>query len=216
MNSTRFVIHTHLPAPSSVFREVSTGEAVCPHASHWARAAGSNSFSFSFEFRIFRTNKMSSPTAVQPPPPVKPPPTPPSVGASAGKGVSSKIYNGIIGYADKFVPAKLRPLWVHPAGVILSTWDISLLLLYLSMLYSFRTKDDFLLGTRCQMGKLFWQTWLHNSLTFANFHYLSVCHCRWYKNLNGNNTESERECRGAIKQYTCIYLALLYIVICLC
>lgn len=103
------------------FREVSTGEAVCPHASHWARAAGSNSFSFSFEFRIFRTNKMSSPTAVQPPPPVKPPPTPPSVGASAGKGVSSKIYNGIIGYADKFVPAKLRPLWVHPAGVILST-----------------------------------------------------------------------------------------------
>lgn len=113
--------HTHLPAPSSVFREVSTGEAVCPHASHWARAAGSNSFSSSFEFRIFRTNKMSSPTAVQPPPPVKPPPTPPSVGASAGKGVSSKIYNGIIGYADKFVPAKLRPLWVHPAGVILST-----------------------------------------------------------------------------------------------
>lgn len=122
MNSTRFVIHTHLPAPRSVFREVSTGEAVCPHTSHWARAAGSILFSSSFEFRIFRTNKMSSPTAVQPPPPVKPPPTPPSAAASAGKGVSSKIYNGIIGYADKFVPAKLRPLWVHPAGGLLSTF----------------------------------------------------------------------------------------------
>lgn len=103
-------------------------------------------------------NKMSSPTAVQPPPPVKPPPTPPSVAASAGKGVSSKIYNGIIGYADKYVPAKLRPLWVHPAGGRLFICDISLLLLLLLLInvqYSFRTKDDFLLGTRCEMGKLF-------------------------------------------------------------
>lgn len=57
MNSTRFVIHTHLPAPSSVFRVVSTGEAVCPHASHWARAAGWNLFSSSFKFRIFCTKQ---------------------------------------------------------------------------------------------------------------------------------------------------------------
>lgn len=116
MNSTRFVIHTHLLASSSVF---STGEAVCPHARHWASSWLKFVFVFSYlEFRIFlrTTNDMSSPTAVQPPPPVKPPPTPPTVGASAGKGVSSKVYNGIIGFADKFVPAKLRPLWVHPAG----------------------------------------------------------------------------------------------------
>ncbi|KAH8359441.1 hypothetical protein KR093_006572 [Drosophila rubida] len=57
---------------------------------------------------------MSS-TAVQPPPSV-PPPTPPSAGASAGKGIHSKVYNGIIGVCDKFVPAKLRPLWMHAAG----------------------------------------------------------------------------------------------------
>ncbi|EDW42860.1 mitochondrial pyruvate carrier 2 [Drosophila sechellia] len=56
---------------------------------------------------------MSS-TAVQPPPPVPPPP--PSAAPSAGKGIHSKLYNGMIGAADKFVPAKLRPLWMHPAG----------------------------------------------------------------------------------------------------
>lgn len=56
---------------------------------------------------------MSS-TAVQPPPPVPPPP--PSAVPSAGKGIHSKLYNGMIGAADKFVPAKLRPLWMHPAG----------------------------------------------------------------------------------------------------
>ncbi|KAH8417025.1 hypothetical protein KR222_001685 [Zaprionus bogoriensis] len=58
---------------------------------------------------------MSS-TAVQPPPPVPPPPPPPTAGAAAGKGIHTKLYNGIIGVADKFVPAKMRPLWVHPAG----------------------------------------------------------------------------------------------------
>nr|XP_043067887.1 mitochondrial pyruvate carrier 2 [Drosophila bipectinata] len=58
---------------------------------------------------------MSS-AAVQPPPPVPPPPPPASAAASAGKGIHSKIYNGIIGAADKFVPAKMRPLWMHPAG----------------------------------------------------------------------------------------------------
>ncbi|EDW81004.1 uncharacterized protein Dwil_GK11251 [Drosophila willistoni] len=31
-------------------------------------------------------------------------------------GFSSKVYNGIIGAADKHVPAKMRPLWMHPAG----------------------------------------------------------------------------------------------------
>ncbi|KAH8294704.1 hypothetical protein KR018_001874 [Drosophila ironensis] len=33
---------------------------------------------------------------------------------SAGKG--SRAYAGLICVADKFVPAKLRPLWMHPAG----------------------------------------------------------------------------------------------------
>ncbi|XP_076466725.1 mitochondrial pyruvate carrier 2-like [Babylonia areolata] len=28
----------------------------------------------------------------------------------------SVIYRGVISVADKFVPAKLRPLWNHPAG----------------------------------------------------------------------------------------------------
>ncbi|KAH8336339.1 mitochondrial pyruvate carrier 2 [Drosophila kikkawai] len=61
---------------------------------------------------------MSS-AAVQPPPPVPQPPPPPpasTAAASAGKGLHSKLYNGMIGAADKFVPAKLRPLWMHPAG----------------------------------------------------------------------------------------------------
>ncbi|KAH8418545.1 hypothetical protein KR009_012165 [Drosophila setifemur] len=59
---------------------------------------------------------MSS-AAVQPPPPVPPPPPPSSSAAlSAGKGLHSKLYNGMIGACDKFVPAKLRPLWMHPAG----------------------------------------------------------------------------------------------------
>ncbi|XP_068155435.1 mitochondrial pyruvate carrier 2-like [Drosophila tropicalis] len=53
-------------------------------------------------------------TAVQPPLP--PPPPPSAAAASAGKGLHSKLYNGMIGAADKFVPAKLRPLWMHPAG----------------------------------------------------------------------------------------------------
>ncbi|XP_030373508.1 mitochondrial pyruvate carrier 2 [Scaptodrosophila lebanonensis] len=56
---------------------------------------------------------MSS-TAV--PPPAPPPPTPQTAAVSAGKGLHSKVYNGLIGSLDKFVPAKLRPLWVHPAG----------------------------------------------------------------------------------------------------
>lgn len=155
MNSTRFVIHTHLLASSSVF---STGEAVCPHARHWASSWLKFVFVFSYlEFRIFlrTTNDMSSPTAVQPPPPVKPPPTPPTVGASAGKGVSSKVYNGIIGFADKFVPAKLRPLWVHPAGENFFGLDITIHKLSNTYhIYPFRPQDNFLLGTRRQMGKL--------------------------------------------------------------
>lgn len=31
-------------------------------------------------------------------------------------GPLSRIYNGIIGAADKYVPASMRPLWEHPAG----------------------------------------------------------------------------------------------------
>ncbi|XP_016950116.1 uncharacterized protein LOC108024608 [Drosophila biarmipes] len=45
------------------------------------------------------------------------PPTPPATAApSAGKGLHSRAYNGLINACDKFVPAKLRPLWMHPAG----------------------------------------------------------------------------------------------------
>ncbi|XP_037950369.1 mitochondrial pyruvate carrier 2-like [Teleopsis dalmanni] len=43
-------------------------------------------------------------------------PVPPPVSASTGKGLPSRVYNGLIGSVDKYVPAKLRPLWVHPAG----------------------------------------------------------------------------------------------------
>ncbi|XP_022216018.2 mitochondrial pyruvate carrier 2-like [Drosophila obscura] len=60
---------------------------------------------------------MSSSTAVQqPPPPVPKPPPAPTAAASAGKGLHSKVYNGLIGACDKFVPAKMRPLWMHAAG----------------------------------------------------------------------------------------------------
>ncbi|XP_053956168.1 mitochondrial pyruvate carrier 2-like [Anastrepha obliqua] len=31
-------------------------------------------------------------------------------------GLLSRLYNGIIGTADKFVPSPMRPLWEHPAG----------------------------------------------------------------------------------------------------
>ncbi|KAM8704383.1 hypothetical protein ACLKA7_008913 [Drosophila subpalustris] len=55
-------------------------------------------------------------TAVQTPPPAASPPPPPSARASAGKGIHSKVYNGLIGVCDKFVPAKMRPLWMHAAG----------------------------------------------------------------------------------------------------
>ncbi|EDW59479.1 mitochondrial pyruvate carrier 2 [Drosophila virilis] len=58
---------------------------------------------------------MSS-TAVQPPPPAPAPPPPSSAAAAAGKGIHTKLYNGLIGVCDKFVPAKMRPLWMHPAG----------------------------------------------------------------------------------------------------
>ncbi|ALC46878.1 CG9399 [Drosophila busckii] len=61
---------------------------------------------------------MSS-AAVQPPPPApapRPPPSTATAAASAGKGIHSKLYNGLIGACDKFVPAKMRPLWLHPAG----------------------------------------------------------------------------------------------------
>ncbi|XP_023176782.1 mitochondrial pyruvate carrier 2 [Drosophila hydei] len=51
------------------------------------------------------------------PAPAPPPPTPPSASSVAsGKGIHTKIYNGMIGVCDKFVPAKMRPLWMHPAG----------------------------------------------------------------------------------------------------
>jgi hypothetical protein len=30
----------------------------------------------------------------------------------------SALYRGVISVADKFVPAKLQPLWAHPAGKI--------------------------------------------------------------------------------------------------
>ena len=44
------------------------------------------------------------------------PPTPPIPPAAANLRIYNKVYNSIIGSADKYVPAKLRPLWVHPAG----------------------------------------------------------------------------------------------------
>ncbi|XP_022216019.1 mitochondrial pyruvate carrier 2-like [Drosophila obscura] len=45
------------------------------------------------------------------------PPKPPAAAlASVGKGIHSKVYNGLIGVCDKFVPPKMRPLWMHPAG----------------------------------------------------------------------------------------------------
>lgn len=43
--------------------------------------------------------------------PPSPPPPPPS-----GKGLPSKVYNGLVNSVDKYVPSKLRPLWMHPAG----------------------------------------------------------------------------------------------------
>ncbi|XP_065362953.1 mitochondrial pyruvate carrier 2-like [Calliphora vicina] len=46
-------------------------------------------------------------------PPSAPPPPP---AAPAKVGFPSKVYNGLIGAVDKHVPAKLRPLWNHPAG----------------------------------------------------------------------------------------------------
>ncbi|EDW14115.1 mitochondrial pyruvate carrier 2 [Drosophila mojavensis] len=55
---------------------------------------------------------MSSTSAPAP----APPPPPPAASAAAGKGIHTKIYNGMIGVCDKFVPAKMRPLWMHPAG----------------------------------------------------------------------------------------------------
>ncbi|XP_011185004.1 mitochondrial pyruvate carrier 2 [Zeugodacus cucurbitae] len=49
------------------------------------------------------------------PPAAAPPPPPPSA-TTAGKGFHNKIYNALIGSVDKHVPAKMRPLWLHPAG----------------------------------------------------------------------------------------------------
>ncbi|XP_013119577.1 mitochondrial pyruvate carrier 2 [Stomoxys calcitrans] len=43
-----------------------------------------------------------------------PPPPPPS--APAKLSFPSKVYNGLVGAVDPMVPAKLRPLWNHPAG----------------------------------------------------------------------------------------------------
>ncbi|XP_046812089.1 mitochondrial pyruvate carrier 2-like [Lucilia cuprina] len=45
-----------------------------------------------------------------------PPSAPPPPAGPAKVGLPSKIYNGLIGAVDKHVPAKLRPLWNHPAG----------------------------------------------------------------------------------------------------
>jgi len=57
------------------------------------------------------------------------PPTPPATAAaSAGKGLHSRAYNGLINACDKFVPAKLRPLWMHPAGYITYFLGIKLIL----------------------------------------------------------------------------------------
>ncbi|KAH8294705.1 hypothetical protein KR018_001875 [Drosophila ironensis] len=58
---------------------------------------------------------MSSAAVPSPPPQPTPPPAS-SAAASAGKGLSSRAYNGLIGVCDKFVPTKLRPLWMHSAG----------------------------------------------------------------------------------------------------
>lgn len=55
---------------------------------------------------------MASPAAVPPPSAVPPPPPP----AASKLSFPSKVYNGMIGAVDKHVPAKLRPLWMHPAG----------------------------------------------------------------------------------------------------
>ncbi|XP_067615221.1 mitochondrial pyruvate carrier 2-like [Eurosta solidaginis] len=53
----------------------------------------------------------TAPQVAAPPPPPPPPST-----TTAGKGFPSKVYNALIGSVDKYVPAKLRPLWQHPAG----------------------------------------------------------------------------------------------------
>lgn len=55
---------------------------------------------------------MASTAAAAPPPPKIPPPP-----ASGIRGLPSKVYNGLVNSVDKHVPAKLRPLWVHPAGM---------------------------------------------------------------------------------------------------
>ncbi|XP_017074219.2 mitochondrial pyruvate carrier 2 [Drosophila eugracilis] len=44
------------------------------------------------------------------------PPPPSTAPVSTGKGLHSRAYNGLIGACDKYVPAKMRPLWMHPAG----------------------------------------------------------------------------------------------------
>ncbi|XP_055379255.1 mitochondrial pyruvate carrier 2-like [Condylostylus longicornis] len=59
-------------------------------------------------------------------PPTQPPSTSNGPAATAANstiksaqkslGLPSKIYQGLISSADKFVPDKLRPLWNHPAG----------------------------------------------------------------------------------------------------
>lgn len=61
--------------------------------------------------RFAKSKKKSIHMASTAVPPSAPPPT-----APAKIGLPSKIYNGLIGAVDKHVPAKLRPLWNHPAG----------------------------------------------------------------------------------------------------
>ncbi|KAH8354115.1 hypothetical protein KR084_000122 [Drosophila pseudotakahashii] len=83
-----------------------------------------------------------------------PPPPPPSTApASAGKGLHSRAYNGLIGACDKYVPAKMRPLWMHPAGNISAYSVIKLIL-----------RDFFFLGPKTIF---FWAPLVKWSLVIA-------------------------------------------------
>lgn len=64
--------------------------------------------------------------------------------------IMSMVYKKSIAAVDKLVPNKLRPLWQHPAGEF---YELLNELRDRIRDFVFRSENNFLLGTRIQMGK---------------------------------------------------------------
>lgn len=106
-----------------------------------------------------------------------PPPAPPPPATSAKLSLPSKIYNGLIGAADKYVPDKLRPLWNHPAGKFLHAFFyLTKFRFYFTLIYITGPKTVFFWSPMFKWVSVY----IINSVIYRRMHVCACKICRMY------------------------------------